>query len=149
MTDSPMARVPNAARGLGAAGLIPFVACSVAVIAGGPALALAWTALTGYAAVILAFMGAVHWGLAMRDAAPSWVRLGGSVVPPLLAWVALLLPVRPGLLLMALGFTALFVADRMATERGLAPSWYPRLRLPLTAVVVLSLLAAALLGRSA
>ena len=45
-----------------------------------------------YAAVILAFMGAIHWGLAMRDrsGAGAGPYLWG-VTPSLLAWLALLL----------------------------------------------------------
>jgi len=78
---------PRAALVLGPAGLIPFVGLAVA----------AWVAPAGwvapaaaaYGATILAFLGAVHWGLALRplagEAAAEWPRLGLGVVPALVA----------------------------------------------------------------
>lgn len=136
-------QVPQAAGWVGGFGLVPFVA--------GAGLALAtdlpWAidALRFYAAVILSFLGGVHWGLAIADfGAPpghgaGWTRLGGSVLPALIAWVCLLLPPAPGLLAMALAFAALLAADLLAVRRALAPPWYPRLRIPLTFVVAVCL----------
>jgi hypothetical protein len=61
--------MPRSALLLGVAGLIPFVGLSL-LLAFAPALApadaLRIVALD--AAVILAYMGGVHWGLALRDA---------------------------------------------------------------------------------
>lgn len=98
--------------------------------------------LLAYSAVILAFMGAIHWGLAMRadeasDKAP--VQLGLSVIPPLLGWVALSLPVNFGLPVIFIAFAALYFADIWAVRHGLAPVWYPALRKPLSLVAVVSL----------
>lgn len=136
-------RPPPLALGLGLAGLVPFV---------GGALGLwvipdAWRGrvmeeLLSYAAVILAFMGAIHWGLAMRadessDKAP--IQLGLSVIPPLLGWFALSLPINLGLPVFFLAFACLYFADLWAVNHGLAPVWYPALRKPLSIVVVLSL----------
>ena len=101
--------------------------------------------LTGYAVVILTFMGAVHWGLAMRmDGAPAARQYSFSVLPALLAWLALAMPQVWGISCLIAGFVALCVYDGAAAARGDAPAWYPRLRLPLTTVVVLCLIAAAL-----
>ena len=61
-----------------------------------------------------------------------------------LAWLALLLPAMPGLLTMAAAFALLLSGDLWAVRRGLAPAWYPRLRIPLTTIVALCLLVAAL-----
>jgi len=68
-------RIPKAPLWLGAAGLIPFVSCSLGVVAGGidlTPLSLPLMTPEGliklqslYGASILSFMGAVHWGLAM------------------------------------------------------------------------------------
>lgn len=63
-------RVPRAAACLGAAGLIPFAVGSVALWTTPiEHAALAVQLLIGYAAIILSFMGAVHWGLAMAASA--------------------------------------------------------------------------------
>ena len=101
--------------------------------------------LLNYAAVILAFMGAIHWGLAMRadeasDQAP--VQLGLSVIPPLLGWFALSLPINLALPVFFLAFAALYFADVWAVRHGLAPVWYLALRKPISIVVVASLVVA-------
>ena len=49
-----------------------------------------------------------------------------------------------GLLLLVVAFACLLVFDSQASRKAQAPAWYPRLRLPLTAVVVVSLMLGAL-----
>ena len=78
-----------------------------------------------------------------RDDDQLRLQLVASVIPSLIAWLALLMPVTQGLTVMALAFLLLFAGDLIAVKRGWAPAWYPRLRLPLTAVVALCLLTAA------
>ena len=136
-----LAAVPRPALMLGLGGLIPFWAGAVLPILRPDLAPVLTPALLGYAAVILAFMGAVHWGLAMadRDPAAAWLRYGGSVVPPLVAWVALLLPPPAGLAVFVAAFALLYAADRRAVAAGWAPAWYPALRRLLTALVVLAL----------
>lgn len=136
------AAVPPVAAALGYAGAIPFLAGAAAV----SVALLPPTPLLAYGAVILAFMGGIHWGLGMPGSNPNGRRLGLSVVPPLLGWAALLLGGRPGLLLLAAAFLGLLVLDMATTRSGLAPPWYPTLRVPLTGLVVASLLLAAALG---
>ena len=136
--------VPQPAAWLGGAGVIPFTAGALgAWVLPAPWDLWALQAQVFYGACILSFMGAVHWGLAMADygATPgaSWQRLGGSVVPALLAWGALLLTPVLSLAVLILTFAGLFMADLRATKAGLAPAWYPRLRKPLTILVILSL----------
>lgn len=104
-------------------------------------------ALLDYAAVILAFMGAIHWGLAMRGEASdikARLQLGLSVIPPLLGWAALAggLPMALSLPVFLFAFIGLYLADMHAVREGLAPQWYPALRKPLTLAVCLSLLVA-------
>ncbi|QKE65699.1 DUF3429 domain-containing protein [Aquipseudomonas campi] len=104
-------------------------------------------ALLDYAAVILAFMGAIHWGLAMRaeqQETAARLQLGLSVIPPLLGWLAIAgnLPYGLALPLLLLCFGALYLADLRAVSLGLAPRWYPALRWPLTLIVCGSLLLA-------
>jgi hypothetical protein len=143
-----MPGVPSPARELGLAGLVPFVVLAATTWLAVPEWhARTHDALLGYGAVILSFMGAVHWGLAMagpRGRERAW-QLGLSVVPALLGWLALLLPVGAlaySVLLVA--FAALCLVDTRATKAKLAPAWYPALRVPLTTVVVACLIAAAL-----
>ncbi|GAD64186.1 DUF3429 domain-containing protein [Aquipseudomonas alcaligenes] len=133
---------------LGYAGLIPFVSGALGVwVAPSSWRPFVMTALLDYAAVILAFMGAIHWGLAMRAQANderARLQLGLSVIPPLLGWVAIASGKPFGLVLPILlfAFVMLYFADLRATALGLAPQWYPALRRPLTLVVSISLLLA-------
>ncbi|WP_339079088.1 DUF3429 domain-containing protein [Pseudomonas sp. TMP9] len=139
---------PKLALLLGYAGLVPFVSGALGIWItpeGWRVVVLA--ALLDYAAVILAFMGAIHWGLAMRaeDAGESaQIQLGLSVIPPLLGWLAISggMPTSFALPLCLLAFGGLYAADLRAVKLGLAPLWYPSLRRPLTIIVCLSLLVA-------
>lgn len=139
---------PKLAVLLGYAGLVPFVTGALGIWVtpeGWRVTVLA--ALLDYSAVILAFMGAIHWGLAMRSEAssgPAQVQLGLSVVPPLLGWLAISsgLSTSLALPLCLLAFGGLYVADLRAVKLSLAPRWYPSLRRPLTIIVCLSLLVA-------
>jgi hypothetical protein len=135
--------VPRAAVWLGGFGLLPFIVGAALVV--GSDIAWAIYALRTYAAAILSFMGGVHWGLAMADCGPaSGRRLGGSVAPALIAWVGLLLAPVPGLLVTAAAFAVLLLGDLLAVRQGWAPAWYPRLRVPLTAAVVICLITSTL-----
>ena len=66
-------------------GLLPFAGAALAAlsVAGWQADALIW--LRAYGAVILAFLGAVHWGLALAAGESPFnrQRLVGGVVPAL------------------------------------------------------------------
>ena len=98
---------------LGYGGLIPFVA-GAGALAVWPGSGWIAAALVAYAAVIVAFLGAVHWGraLARPEEAEAPRLLQWGVIPSLLAWLALLPPPTVGLGLM-LGLVALvLVVDR-------------------------------------
>lgn len=121
-------------RWLGLAGLQPFVASLAAAWWSAPPWQdVAIQAFLGYAAVILSFLGGVHWGLAIATLAPGSVafrrRLGMAVLPSLVAWPALLLEALPGAGLLAVGFVVLRTVEAGTT--GL-PGWYRRLRSVLT-----------------
>ncbi len=132
----------------GAAGLLPFAAGAAAawvVPDADSGLVLGW--LAAYAAVILAFVGALHWGVAMMDAAAprrdQWLASLWSVTPALVAWAALQLPTRTGVAVMAGTFVLQYAMDRRLARRHAVPVWFLPLRLRLTAVVVFCLGAAA------
>lgn len=142
---SPVATAPPAwATWLGAGGLIPF-----AVLA----LALWWPAfeqqgaishaLASYGATIASFLGAIHWGLAMRDhpAAGAGPYLWG-VTPSLLAWLALLLPPAGGLLGLSVLLVVCLRVDQRRYPHYQLQAWLP-LRRRLTLVAGLACLAGA------
>ena len=136
--------VPHSVLLLGFSGALPFVLASLLAWAGPPSSPLALRSLAIYGAVILSFMGGVHWGLAMAQGQLSLRRLGVSVLPALVAWPAALAGGVAGLLVLAAAFAVLLAYDVTVVRKGLAPDWYPALRLPLTLVVIISLLMGAL-----
>ena len=145
----PRRPVPLQALILGAGGAVPFVAFALAVwFAPAPFAAWVQRALVTYAMVVLAFVGALHWGFTMKTPwmteGERWTWMGWSVVPALAAWGAGILPYRPAVLLLVVTFVVHLALDhRMAHVSGL-PAWYLRLRRALTAVAVVALVASAL-----
>ena len=139
--------LPPLAWPLGLGGLVPFAALALGS-------ALGWAALrfplAAYGATILAFLGAVHWGFALRaepsEKAAEPGRLVLGVVPSLIAFVALLLPLSAGLALLALGTAATAVVETVVAREGLVPSSYLRLRWVLSAGAVVCLTVGALSG---
>ena len=139
MTVSKLAKI------LGYAGLVPFVCLSLAAWIAMPVIDDPHYMLIAYAAVILSFMGAVHWGIAMsKDSSIMNAELGLSVLPALLGWLALLMPALIAYILLITGFGLLFAADRVARNAGVFPDWYLPMRFVLTLVVIVCMVFAAL-----
>jgi len=97
-----------------------------------------------YGAVILSFLGGIHWGLAIGAVSQTdntiWRRIAVSIVPSLVAWAALLMPSRIGFLLLTAAFVTTLSADIRASRMHVAPTWYPRLRWLLSCGAVAALL---------
>ena len=142
---------PTVVAWLGYGGLLPFV---------GTAL-LCWLApgqrvwwldmLLTYGAVILSFVGALHWGFAMVHPATAGRPMNGmyawSVMPSLLGWAALLVAPAAGATLLIAGFLVQYRQDlRLARVLSL-PAWYLPLRLQLTVVACLCLATVYLWGQ--
>lgn len=128
------------AKFLGYAGLIPFITFSIGSWITLPYIPDAVQILIAYAAIILSFMGAIHWGQAMSRAGQQHGKYFiASVIPALTAWIALLLPDTLALVVLLCGFIALYAYDRTVKISQAFPDWYIPLRKTLTLVVVLCL----------
>lgn len=158
--------VPKESLYLGAAGVIPYAATSLSTVF------LAWdinyaqatgngfifspeTAhqlldivtpiQIGYGAVIISFLGAIHWGLeyAGYGGYYSYRRYMYGVIAPAVAWPTIYMPVEYALITQFLAFNFLYFADARATMRGWFPEWYGIYRFVLTffvgASIVISL----------
>lgn len=135
----PSAAAPTPlAWALGLAGLLPFLAGAALQWFTPPGWRmLAASALLTYGAVIVSFLGGIHWGLAMRAGQPAPARLVWGVVPSLLGWLGILLDSPWGHAVLVLSLAACFAVDR-ASYRALGlGAWLP-LRALLTAVASLS-----------
>lgn len=134
-------------RRLGYAGLIPFVFLALCLWVVGedlhPYVALS---MQGYGAVIVSFLGGIHWGVGFhlaltRRQAPTQYFTWG-VAPSLLAWVGVMMPAYGGLPLLGFVLIGCYLVDRRTWPAvGLAP-WLP-MRLHLTVVASLSCFLAA------
>ncbi|PGH18614.1 hypothetical protein AJ79_00393 [Helicocarpus griseus UAMH5409] len=161
--------VPKEAMKLGMAGVIPYLATSAstvylswemnnAVTTGAGAYMSGSTAellmsilepvQIGYGAVILSFLGAIHWGL-------EWAGYGGKVgyrryaigvIAPAVAWPTLFMPAEYALISQFCAFTFLYYNDARAAVKGWTPSWYHMYRFVLTFVVGASIVLS-LVGR--
>lgn len=136
--------IPAAAKQLGALGVIPFIGLAAASLMGSGAwINDALIALLAYGAAILSFLGGIQWGFAVSspDITPRQMfnRLSLSVTPALIAWGALLLPLGPGLIVLSVSFVLVLMIDLRTVNRSGAPSWYPKLRWPLTICAVAAL----------
>ncbi|KAI1343748.1 hypothetical protein F5Y15DRAFT_367831 [Xylariaceae sp. FL0016] len=105
----------------------------------------------GYGAVIISFLGAIHWGMEYAEKAPSHARTrfryGTGVLASVVAWPTLFMPTVFGLTAQFAAFVALYSADSRATVRGWAPRWYSNYRFTLTAIVGVAI-ALSLIGRA-
>jgi hypothetical protein len=144
------ANVPLIAGWLGGLGAVPFIGLAGAIpFLTDPTKILIIYALVAYGAVILSFLGGVHWGLAIgaqRGSARAMLhfRLPLSVIPSLIGWTALLIGGRKGLIVLAGAIVAMLWVDIWATKQDQAPLWYPKLRITLSLVVTSALLLAAM-----
>ncbi len=140
-----MKRIPWPPLLLSFAGVLPFAWGAVTVLIpalGDRSLDLLGPRFTGrtllliYGTVILSFMSGVIWGFATRAEGRHAAALYAlSTIPAL--WAVFL---GFSTLALALGFLVLLALDLHAQRSGLAPPWWMRLRLLLTALVVLCLL---------
>ena len=134
-------------RALGYGGLIPFAGLAALLWLLPPDLVV-WVALglAAYAALIVSFLGGIHWGVGFRNAliSPNAPRIHFTwgVAPSLLAWVGVMMPAFAGLPLLGFVLIGCYVMDRRTwPAAGLAP-WLP-MRLQLTTVASLSCFLAA------
>lgn len=138
--------VPAYPRWLGATGVLPFIGLALLTWVSGSHQAMTAKAILAYGAVILSFVGALHWGLAMSaqtlrrsDGGRLYV---GSVVPALLAWAALLLPPVWAVAILLIGLWGHYAQDRRLARVMALPDWYLPLRLALTSGASLGLILA-------
>ncbi|KAM0490209.1 hypothetical protein ACHAP8_011795 [Fusarium lateritium] len=105
----------------------------------------------GYGAVIISFLGAIHWGLEYAEKSPSLqrtrFRYGMGLASSVIAWPTVMLPVEYALTTQFMAFVGLYFADSRAATKGWAPRWYGAYRFLLTAMVGLAIFIS-LIGRA-
>ena len=141
------------------AGALPFLFLGAIVLLDPLGSRTAIQVLISYSAVILSFVGAVHWGFALRDTAhpvnstpltPAVLGaerdlLAFGIVPAIIGWVALSLMLHfnaPALALFVLliGFFITIVVETIGRGRGVVAGNYLALRWAVSVVVLVVLL---------
>jgi len=141
--------IPRAPLLLGLAGLIPFIWGALTVLNDdlaaigadtlGPRFVGPYVQLF-YGSVILSFMSGVLWGFATK--APGARAATGytlSVIPALWAFFMTGGGPTSAATNLIFGFAGLLMLDFAFSQWGLTPRWWMRLRLLLTAIVILCL----------
>lgn len=105
------------------------------------------TFLLLYGGALIAFFGGVRWGIAvMRPGGPTFAHLIGGIWPLLVAMPVFLLDdnlVR--FLIIVISLPVLLIDDLRATRAGSgAPQWYLGVRVPLTIIMEVAFIAAAI-----
>lgn len=129
--------LPQSARALGYAGVLPFVALTLLHFFGNAELEQ--SSLRGflaYGAIILSFLGGIRWGVATRFDRLQSSALLISILPSLWAFACLLWPDPVlGAWGLLLGFAVMGLADWLSPAPGSA-SWMIVLRTRLSVAVV-------------
>jgi hypothetical protein len=141
------------------AGAIPFVLLGAAVMLDPIASDTAIQVLVCYGAVILSFVGAVHWGFALRDTAhpvngvPLTPAVLGAerqllvfgIIPAIIGSLALVAMLHFGvpalaLFLLLVGFFLTVVVETIGRGRGVVAGNYLALRWAVSIIVLIVLL---------
>jgi hypothetical protein len=131
---------------VGIAGLLPFLAAVLGLFMVPAKSVVIISYFYLYSAGILAFMAGIYWPLAMQLENRCYpisplVTMLLSQVFFISAGIGLLLPVAAQIVLYTIAYMALYVVDAR-WMRGYWPDWYLKLRLVLTASVLLCQVAA-------
>ena len=129
----------NTAKLLGYAGLIPFVVIPILVIIGLLDAYLGYLHFVQYSAIILSFLGGIHWLDALQNKRKNH-QLFASMLPSIIAWLSLVFLDGSTLLgMLSLAHIGVLVYDKyvLALEKDILID-YTQLRVVLTTVVVIS-----------
>ncbi|KAJ2923222.1 hypothetical protein H1R20_g6399, partial [Candolleomyces eurysporus] len=157
ITTKVASQVPGPIMVLGLTGGIPYIGASAMTVytarqAGMASMGLLHTMDPGvastlldqalnlqvtYGAVMLSFLGALHWGFEMAayGGHQGYSRLALGTAPMLVAWTSLGMQPMEALAIQWLAFTGLWYADSKATIHGWAPKWYSQYRFYLSILV--------------
>ena len=104
---------PNTAERLATLGLVPFVLGALLIwVVDERAHGYVTLALSVYAALVVSFLGGIHWGVGFAQAEPASSLFIWGVVPAALSWVAVMMPANAGLVVNAVMLIACYAVDR-------------------------------------
>ncbi len=138
-----LGKVPKVPLFLGLGGVIPFILLTFGIWFFPYDLKLlALYNLLNYSVIIISFLGAIYWGVAMRSEDRSLKPYLISVIPSLLCWFMLMGFFSNYLLILVfiiLAFFCIYLMDVKYVKSGFFPEWYMSLRKTVSIIVILSL----------
>ncbi|WWC93427.1 hypothetical protein V866_000261 [Kwoniella sp. B9012] len=163
VTKGMFTSVPKPVLYTGLAGTIPYLGTSLSIVALAreASLAAAGESPAGldlatclsylhtmehvqitYGAIILSFLGALHWGMefAKLGGEQGYQRLIIGILPVLAAWPTLLASHGVALAAQWFGFTGMWFLDQRATIAGWTTHWYSTYRFYLSIIVGFSII---------
>ncbi|CAN5741493.1 DUF3429 domain-containing protein [soil metagenome] len=109
---------------LGALALVPFVLGALLVwVVRAEAHPYASAALSAYAAVVVSFLGGIHWGFAFRQPSPAPRLFTWGVVPALVACVGVVMQPYAGLVIHGVMIVVCYLVDRKVYPQQGAAAW--------------------------
>jgi hypothetical protein len=131
---------------LAIAGILPLIGCALAAMALAEVEAAPYlAALIGYGALVLAFLGGIHWGVVLQapEDSATTTRLVLGVGISLIGWAALLaplvLPMDVALAVLIAGYVIAVVIEARQYRAGQIPGGYIWLRWALSVIAVVAL----------
>jgi hypothetical protein len=126
-------------------GLLPFIGCGLLALGPDPLMAARMmSALIAWGAVALAFAGGVHWGFELQrqqeNVPMQRARLGLGVLPLLVGWIALLLPLVAAawmsLIVLIAAYLGTVAVEHRASAHAMVTARYLWLRWGFTVIAV-------------
>ena len=138
-----LSETPFPALVCGLGGTIPFVFLSIGVYV----FPYEWKLialynLLNYSVIVLSFLGAVHWGVAIYGKNKNSKVYVWSVIPALASWFILMGFTTDYIIIilfLILCFAVTYYVDLLSTRKSIFPAWYLRLRKFFTIVVFICL----------
>ena len=103
------------------------------------------TFIISYSAIILSFLGGIHWGVALfqnnnhENIRKNNIRFIISVIPSILGWISLFLLDIYGITLIIISFLLLFIYDFYSLRQFNFIHWFFYLRFMLSLIVTFAL----------
>ena len=122
--DTPATRRNPLAEWAGYLMVAPLAAClaGVGLLPGYAMQELAQRSAIAWGAVLLAFTGAVHWGLALAGRLP-WPRAHGALAAPLIGAAAVVVGGQHGVALLVVGFGGFWLYEHRILGELLPPEY--------------------------
>ena len=127
---------------LGLAGLIPFWGLAFVVVFAEKSLSFSALKLQiAYGAIILSFLGGIHWGIAVQSIEKAtWSRMGWGIILSLVGWGAIFTPHIYSIAILGMALFSALVVDLKLVDNYSEGAWYRTLRFILSFGAISALL---------